>query len=120
VHARDTVVVSRDESHDIVAYHGVFVAVHVVDARDVQADAGEDGLPARDGMCADDGVVRGELVADILGRAARRHDRVAARCGGGLEDWLGAVRRQGFEVGAEGGGHAVIAGVESDRDGMRE
>lgn len=67
VHAGDTVVVPRDEAHDVVADDLVFVAVDVVDARHVQADAGEQRLPARDRVGADDGVVRCELVAGVQG-----------------------------------------------------
>lgn len=78
MHAGDTVVVPRDEAHDIIADDLVFVAVDVVDARDVQSDAGEQRLPARNRVGADDGVVRCEIVAGVQGGAARGDELVAA------------------------------------------
>jgi len=58
----------------------------------MQAHSREDALPARHWARADYGVRRGEGVADVVGGAARGHDFVGARVGGGLEDGLGAGR----------------------------
>ena len=57
--------IERDEPHDVVADHLLLVVVQAIDARDVQADAGEDGFPTCLAIRADHGVRRREFVADV-------------------------------------------------------
>lgn len=109
VHAGDAVVVARDEPHHVVPDHRVLVVVDVVDAGDVDADAGEQRLPTCDWVRSDHGMDGSELEVFVQRRASGRHDLVAAGLAGGFEDWLRAGGGEGLHVGAEGGGHAVVA-----------
>lgn len=90
MHAGNAVVIPRDEPHNIVADHLIFVAVDVVDTRHMQPDARKQRFPACDRVRADDGMVRREFVTGIQGRAPWGDELVAASLDGGAEDWLGA------------------------------
>ena len=94
VHAGNAVVVAGDEAQDVLADEVVLVGSDVVDAADVQADTGEEGLPSGDGVGADDRVRGRELVVDVERGTARRHDVVTAVLAGRLEDGLLALGRQ--------------------------
>lgn len=81
---------------------------HVVDVSDVGAD-GEDGLPACDGVGADDGVDRLQLGADVLGGAAGLFVEFEARAFGDLAKVdLGEGRGEGFEEFLVGWAEAVV------------
>lgn len=67
MHAGNAVVVPRDQSHDVLAYHLVLVAVDVVDLRYMETDAGEEGFPPRDWVSADNRVVGCEVVTRVQG-----------------------------------------------------
>lgn len=110
VHSGHTVVVAGDQSQHIVADHLVLVGVDVVDAGDVQTDAGKERLPPCDRVGADDRMAGGEVVTDILGRAARRHEFVAAGVAGGFEDGLRAGGREGFEERSERWRESIVSG----------
>lgn len=58
------IVVLGDHAEELVHEVGALVFGQAIDVLDVVAD-GEDGLPAGDGVGADDGVLGGELVADV-------------------------------------------------------
>jgi hypothetical protein len=108
VHPRNGIVAARDEPHDVLPDHLVLVGVNVVDARYVDAHAGEDGLPARDAVGPHDGVGWGKFVAGVERRASRGHDFVATGRRGGAKHRLGAVGGQGFEIATEGGRYAIV------------
>lgn len=114
VHPRDAVVVSGNQPHDVVPYHLVLVAVHVVDPRYVQTHAREEGLPPGDGVRSDDGVHRRELEVFVEGRASRRHHLVSPGLACRLEDGLRTGRCECFHVGTEGWRHPVVAVMVSN------
>lgn len=117
VHAGDAVVVPGDEPHDVVPDDLVLVVVDVVDAGDVEADAGEERLPARDRVGPDDRVDGAEVEVGVQGAAPGGHDLVAPGLGGGLEHGLGAGGREGFEKGLHGRRQAVVSGQITDESG---
>lgn len=113
MHTCNTVVVASNQSQDVFTNHLVFVRIDVVDARDVQSDSREERFPSCHGVGADDGMDRGEFVADVQGGAARGHEFVAAGFRGRAEHGLGACRGEGLEKGFEWWGEAVVAGSET-------
>lgn len=70
MHACNTIMVMRDQTHEIVSDHLVFIVIHAVDTRYVESDAGQDALPSCLAVCTHDGVDGGEGVTDVEGRAA--------------------------------------------------
>ena len=67
MHSSDAIVVSRYQPHHVVTDHLVFLVVYVVDSGYMQADAGEQALPARDWMRTDDWMDGSELVVLVEG-----------------------------------------------------
>lgn len=110
MHARNTVVVPSNQTQNVVSKDLVFVVVYVVDARNVQSHAGEEGLPTRDWVGANDGMNGAEVEVSVQRRTAGRHDFVAARFRCGFEDGLGACGGKRFEEGLHGGREAVVSG----------
>lgn len=99
MHPRDTVVIPRDQSHDILSDHLLFVTVYVVDFGDVQADACKHGFPACDWMGSDNWMNRRELEVLVERRTTGRHYFVVACFASRLEDWLSAGGGECFHVG---------------------
>ncbi len=97
VHSCDAIMIPSDQPHDIVTNHLILIGVYIVYPGDVQANAGEDGLPARDRVCTDDWVHRGEIQVGVQGRAPWRHDFVSTGCDCRFENWLGAGCSQCLE-----------------------
>lgn len=112
------VVVLDDELHKPVEKVLALIVRQPVDPLDVVAH-GEDGLPTRHGVGADDGVDGLEDLADVLGCAPRRgvHVEVVA-LGRLVEARLGVVPRQGVEEAAEGGRDAVVELVSRGPEGI--
>ena len=102
VHPSNTVVVAGYQAEHILPDQLVFVAGNLVDPADMKTHACENGLPARDGVCANNGMGGAELVVDIQRRPSRRHDVVPTSLAGGLEHGLRTSCSQRLKEGFEG------------------
>lgn len=101
VHTRNAIVIARDETQDVVAYHGVLVGRHIVDAADVETDASKQRFPSSDGVSAYDWMGGRELVVHVERRTTWGHNIVATTLTGRLEDGLRACRCQCLEKALE-------------------
>lgn len=91
------IVVIDEQSHEPCEESLTLLLSHVVNLGNVMAEC-EDGLPARDGVGADDGVDGFEELADILGSTALSSEELEAVLLGGLvEARLGVGGGQGVE-----------------------
>jgi hypothetical protein len=112
------VVVLDDKLHEPAQEVRRLLIAEAVDLLHVVAD-GEDGLPAGDGVRADDGVDGLEKLADVLGGAAfGRVDAEAVAVGGLVEAGLGVGGCEGVEEGSEGGRDAVVDLVAGSPEGV--
>lgn len=112
------VVVLDDEVDEPVEEVARLVVGEALDALDVVAD-GEDALPARHGVRADDGVVRLEGFPYVLGGPAHAGEDLEAVVRGRLvEDGLRAVRGQALEELLHRGREAVVDFVAGGPEGV--
>lgn len=109
MHPRNAIMIPRNQPHHILPNHRVLIIIHIIDPRDVDAYAREERFPACDWVRPDHGVHGCELEVFVQRRAAGGHDFVATSFTSGFEDWLGTGGCEGLHIGAEGGGHAVVA-----------
>ena len=100
--------IPRGQSQHILPDQLILIRIHIIDPRDMQSHAREEGFPPSDRVRADHWMDRGEIHAVVQRGAARGGDFVAAGFGGGFEDGLGAGGGEGFEEGLEGRGEAVV------------
>lgn len=107
--ASHKVMISSDETHNIVSDHLVLVRIDVVDLADVEANGSVKGFPACYWVRANHGMHGGEVVSNIERRTTRRHDLVATSCCGLFEHGLCAGGREGLKVSPHGGGYAIVA-----------
>ena len=110
VHTGNAVVIAGHETKDVVADELVLVVIYVVDARNVEANAREDRLPARDRVRPHYRVGRGEFKILVQRRSARRHHLIPSRRARRFEYGLRARRSQRLHVRPERRGHPVVAG----------
>ena len=97
---------------------GALLRFEPVDLLRVDAD-GIDGLPACDGIGADDGVDGGEVGADVLGGAARAFEEGEAALGGdGVELGLGEGAGEGLVELLVGFRDAVVDVVAGGPEGV--
>ena len=102
------VVIVHYEAHEPVEEMPGLVIGEPVDLGHVVAD-GEDALPARHRVGADDRVDGLEDLADILGRTALLGEKLEVVLLGGLvEAWLSVGGRQSVQEAAERGRDAIV------------
>jgi hypothetical protein len=65
MHPGDAIMIHRNQPHDVISNHLVFIVIYPIDTCHVETDSGEDRFPAGLPICADDGVDGRERVANI-------------------------------------------------------
>lgn len=78
VHARDAIMIPRDQPHHIIPNHLLLVRIQAINLADMQTDAGEQTLPAGNRMCANDGMVWSEFEVFVQRRTSGAHNLVLA------------------------------------------
>lgn len=109
MHPGNTIVVPCEQSQKVVPNHLVFVVVHIIDPRNMQADTSENTLPSSYRMRSDHWMNGSEFVVFIKRRSSGSHYVVSSGFGSGFKYRLVAGGRQCLQVGPKGRRHPIIA-----------